>query len=92
MNSSLAFGRPSSSTCCACWTARTKALSTNWTRGTRCGTSGPPSAYDLFLRFREISPFGLDGIRKITSNPSELKKMTAHDYEDLLQVGASKPG
>jgi hypothetical protein len=38
------------------------------------------------LRFRKIPPFGLDGIRKIWSNRSELKKMTAHDYEDLLQV------
>ena len=38
------------------------------------------------LRYREIPSFGLDGIRNITSNRSELKKMTAHDYEDLLQV------
>jgi len=40
------------------------------------------------LRYREMPPFGLDGIRKIMSNRSELKKMTAHDYEDLLQVDA----
>jgi hypothetical protein len=38
------------------------------------------------FRFREIPPFGRDGIRKTTSNRSELKKMTAHDYEDMLQV------
>ena len=38
------------------------------------------------LRFREIPSFGCDGIRKTTSNRSELKKMTAHDYEDMLQV------
>lgn len=38
------------------------------------------------LRYWEIPSFGLDGIRKITSNWSELKKMTAHDYEDILQV------
>lgn len=37
-------------------------------------------------RFREIPPFGADGIRRILSNPSELKRMTAHDFEDLLQV------
>lgn len=33
-----------------------------------------------------IPPFGRDGIRKINSNRSELKKLTAHDYEDMLQV------
>jgi hypothetical protein len=46
------------------------------------------------LRFREIPPFGRDGdgVRKITSNRSELKKMTAHDFEDMLQVGALKRG
>jgi hypothetical protein len=43
---------------------------------------------DISIRFREIPPFGVDGIRKIRSNRSELKKMTAHDYEDMLQVGA----
>jgi len=39
------------------------------------------------IRFREIPPFGADGIRRITSNRSELKKMTARDFEDMLQVG-----
>ena len=42
---------------------------------------------DVFIRFREVPPFGVDGIRRIRSNQSELKKMTAHDYEDMLQVG-----
>jgi hypothetical protein len=42
---------------------------------------------DISIRFREIPPFGVYGIRKIWSNRSELKKMTAHDYEDMLQVG-----
>jgi hypothetical protein len=41
---------------------------------------------DISIRFREIPPFGVDGIRKIMLNQSELKKMTAHDYEDILQV------
>jgi hypothetical protein len=41
---------------------------------------------DTLIRFREIPPFGIDGIRKITSNRSELKKMTAHEYEDMLLV------
>ena len=41
----------------------------------------------IIFRFREIPPFGRDGVRKTRSNRSELKKMTAHDYEDMLQVG-----
>jgi hypothetical protein len=41
---------------------------------------------DFSFRFQEIPPFGVDGVRRITSNRSELKKMTAHDYEDMLQV------
>lgn len=36
--------------------------------------------------FRLIPPFGSSTIRKIYSNRSELKKLTAHDYEDMLQV------
>ena len=39
------------------------------------------------FRYQGIPPFGRGGIQKITSNRSELKKMTTHDYEDLLQVG-----
>ena len=41
---------------------------------------------DISIRFQEIPPFGVDGIRKIRLNQLELK-MTAHDYEDILQVG-----
>jgi hypothetical protein len=33
----------------------------------------------------------VDGIRRITTNRSELKKMTAHDYEDMLQVSVPMP-
>jgi hypothetical protein len=42
--------------------------------------------YSHLVSFREIPPFGTDGVRRITTNRSELKKMTAHDYEDMLQV------
>ena len=41
---------------------------------------------DILIIFQEIPPFGIDGIRKITLNRSELKKMTAHEYEDMLLV------
>jgi hypothetical protein len=39
------------------------------------------------LRFRQISPFGRDTIRKFSNNASAMKKLAARDYEDLLQVG-----
>jgi hypothetical protein len=37
-------------------------------------------------RFRLVPTFGRDTIRRFTSNTSELKKMAARDYEDILQV------
>jgi hypothetical protein len=36
-------------------------------------------------RFRKTPPFS-QAIRKFTNNVSELKKLAARDYEDLLQV------
>lgn len=56
-----------------------------WTKGKYCRIFTWLNT-DIFIRFREIPPFGVDGIRKITSNRSELKKMTAHEYEDMLLV------
>lgn len=56
----------------------------NWIDGKY--RSSPESPDTHLISFREIPPFGIDEIRKITSNRSELKKMTAHDYEDMLQV------
>jgi hypothetical protein len=35
--------------------------------------------------FRELPNFG-DSIRKFTSNASEMKKLAARDFENLLQV------
>jgi hypothetical protein len=37
-------------------------------------------------RYRQVSRFGSDVIRKFSSNSSEQKKMAARDFEDLLQV------
>jgi len=39
------------------------------------------------LSFRQVPSFGRDTIRRFSSNVSELKKLAAHDFEDLLQVG-----
>lgn len=37
-------------------------------------------------RFRLISTFGTDTIRRFSNNASEMKKLAGRDYEDLLQV------
>ena len=37
-------------------------------------------------RFRKITPFGVDGIRRFKADVSNLKKLAARDYEDILQV------
>ncbi|KAG6914461.1 hypothetical protein DXG01_017109 [Tephrocybe rancida] len=39
----------------------------------------------LDARFRDTPTFGSDTIRKFSSNSSEMKKLAAHNYEDLLQ-------
>ena len=56
-------------------------------------TSGKP-LYCLIVvwsltqsRYREISTFGRGTIRKFATNSSEMKKLAARDFEDLLQVG-----
>jgi hypothetical protein len=36
--------------------------------------------------FRQVPSFGRDGIRRFSANVSEMKKMAARDFEDLLQV------
>ena len=56
-----------------------------WTKGKLCCIFTWLKT-DILIRFREIPPFGIDGIRKITSNRSELKKRTTHEYEDMLLV------
>jgi hypothetical protein len=37
-------------------------------------------------RFREIPAFSHAIIRRFTSNVSDMKKLAARDYEDILQV------
>jgi hypothetical protein len=38
---------------------------------------------------RETPLFGYDTIRKFANNVSEMKKMAARDYEDILQASFS---
>ncbi|KAF7974005.1 hypothetical protein HWV62_13627 [Athelia sp. TMB] len=40
---------------------------------------------ELDHRYRQISSFGRDTIRRFSANISELKKLAARDYEDMLQ-------
>ncbi|KAJ3803938.1 hypothetical protein F5876DRAFT_53973 [Lentinula aff. lateritia] len=40
----------------------------------------------MFFRFRSVPTFGCGTIRRFVNNVSELKKLAARDYEDLLQV------
>ena len=45
--------------------------------------------YDNILkkgRFRELSTFGRATIRKFHDNVSEMKRLAARDFEDILQV------
>lgn len=40
----------------------------------------------LICRYRAIPSFGRDTIRRFADNCSEMKRMAAHNYENLLQV------
>ena len=64
--------------------------SMNWTNGTWCfllllAELLMLRSYET-LRYREVPTFGLDTIRKFSTNCSEMKQLAAHDFEDLLQV------
>jgi hypothetical protein len=39
--------------------------------------------------FRQVPTFGRDTIRRFSNNVSEMKKLAARDFEDLLQVRIS---
>ncbi|KAH9929651.1 hypothetical protein B0H21DRAFT_700102 [Amylocystis lapponica] len=45
----------------------------------------PDVVLELNRRFREIPVFGRSTIRRFASNVSEMKKMAARDFEDILQ-------
>lgn len=60
-------------------------------------TTGEPYSIDHFIaqnnitsRFRQVPSFGRDTIRKFSSNTSEMKKLGARDFEDILQVGCQE--
>ncbi|KAI0029051.1 hypothetical protein K488DRAFT_57250 [Vararia minispora EC-137] len=46
---------------------------------------GPSTVQEFNERFRQISTFGASTIRRFGHNVSELKKLAARDFEDILQ-------
>ena len=46
---------------------------------------------DTYPSYHQIPTFGHDTIRRFRCNVSELKKMAARDFEDLLQVDFKSP-
>jgi hypothetical protein len=47
------------------------------------------STTNSLIRFDSVLPFGRDTIRKLPDKVSELSKLAARDYEDILQVCGS---
>ena len=43
----------------------------------------------IYSRFRLVPTFGRSTIRRFSTNASEMKKLAARNYEDLLQVCGS---
>ncbi|KAJ3755244.1 hypothetical protein EV360DRAFT_86085 [Lentinula raphanica] len=50
-----------------------------------CHTMGKDTVQELNQRFRSVPTFGRGTIRRFVENVSELKKLAARDFEDLLQ-------
>ncbi|TFY58685.1 hypothetical protein EVJ58_g6273 [Rhodofomes roseus] len=46
---------------------------------------GARQVHELDARFRQVATFGRDTIRSFDSNVSELKKLAARNFEDILQ-------
>jgi hypothetical protein len=40
------------------------------------------------FRYRNIPTYGRDTIRRFANNVSEMKKLAARDFEDMLQVNS----
>lgn len=80
-------GRRYSSSFCEFWnpSMRTSLLSLIGGRLKSHNDSCTQTKY-IRVRYREIPAFGRDAIRRFSANCSEMKKMAARDFENLLQV------
>ncbi|CAK5265668.1 unnamed protein product [Mycena citricolor] len=61
-----------------------KALFSHLIRLLYAQPGGPSLVSKLDSRFRQIPRFGRDTIRRFATNASEMKKLSARDFEDLL--------
>ncbi|KAK7015137.1 hypothetical protein VNI00_019203 [Paramarasmius palmivorus] len=62
-----------------------KALFTHLIRILYASPNGVERVNELNLRYRTVPVFGTSTIRRFASNASEMKKLAARDFEDLLQ-------
>lgn len=58
----------------------------NWISGKRIHVLASMKILIMTRRYRAIPSFGRDTIRRFAENCSEMKRMAAHNFEDLLQV------
>jgi hypothetical protein len=65
------------------------ALSQNLIIGKPCPHQTLAHLTDGNLSYREVPSFGRDTVRRFSANCSEMKKMAARDFENLLQVRLS---
>ena len=63
-----------------------KALFAHLIRILAATEAGDTLVSELDRRYRAVPTFGNDTIRKFASNTSEMKRMAARDFEDVLQV------
>ena len=59
-------------------------------RYVNCTVSYRELINSVTTRFRAVPTFGLSTIRHFATNVSEMKKLAARDFEDLLQVSPSR--
>ena len=59
---------------------------TNWITSNVSDFVFEPAVLGIGTRYRNIPTFGKNTIRKFSRNTSEMKKLVAHDWEDMLQV------
>jgi hypothetical protein len=88
MRLSLASGKHYSLICFVFLRLLTRISYMNWTDGGLC-VAAHFSDLTGATSFRLVPTFGRDTIRRFSRNTSELKRMAAWNYEDILQVGTS---
>ena len=89
MNLNLVYGSRSSYSLSAWFMPLGKAqrhLWLNWIQGLYMTILLGDDQLSIVHRYRQISTFGTGTIRKFSQNSSEMKKLAARDFEDLLQV------